>query len=206
MSRLPVQPTKSNLLQLRDDLDFSKTGHQLLSEKREILLMRIKSLINELIAVQTNLTAALNTGYKKLRKAILTLGWAKLEMVHIHPEGDVEIEVSEKPYLGIDLPTFSASKRSNRPSYSPAGSSSTLDEAQAAFTALIPVVVEYSQRQAQLVALSIALKKTMKRVNALENVFIPDYVDTVSYVEETLEEIEREEMYVRKLVKELKEQ
>jgi V/A-type H+-transporting ATPase subunit D len=204
MSRLPVQPTKSNLIKLKEELDFSRTGHQLLQEKREILLLRIRSLINELCKAEETLFTALFSAYKNLETAALGLGWTKLERVHVHPEGDVKVDCSLNQYLGIDLPVFTPSQRSASPAYSPAASNASLDDAQAAFVNLLPLVVDYSERQSQLFALSQALKKTMKRVNALENIFIPDYEETVGYVEETLEEIEREEMYVRKLVKDLK--
>ena len=175
MSRLPVQPTKSNLIKLKEDLEFSKTGHQLLEEKREILLLKIRTLINDLVKAEQSLYTDLFKGYKNLNIAALGLGWTKLEMVHVHPEGDVDIDCSLSQYLGIDLPVFTLSKRASRPAYSPAGSTAALDNVQAGFVRLLPLVVDYSQRQAQLFALSQALRKTMKRVNALENIFIPDF-------------------------------
>ncbi len=205
MSRLAVQPTKSNLLRLREELDFAKTGHQLLQEKREILLMRIRENVEILQQKQASMYAALSKAYRTLAFTALSLGWRRVESIHVRPDGDVNIEVEPRHYMGIDLPHLELGDISSRPRYSPAGTNSLLDESQAAFVNLLPMVIEYAEREAHLFALSQALKKTMKRVNALENIFIPDYVDTVGYVQETLEELEREEMYVRKLVKETKE-
>ena len=202
MSRLPVQPTKSNLLRLQEELDFAETGHQLLQEKREILLMRIRSLIEELREKQAELYAALNTSYHRLSVAALTLGWQRLDAVHVRPNQKVSVSLEPKHYMGIDLPHLSLAPLSSRPRYSPSGTNSHLDAAQTSFIEFLPHLVEYAQREAHLFALSLALKQTMKRVNALENIFIPDYNDTVDYVSDTLEELEREEMYIRKLVKE----
>jgi V/A-type H+-transporting ATPase subunit D len=45
------------------------------------------------------------------------------------------------------------------------------------------------------------IKKTQRRVNALENIFIPDYQQTVKAIEEVLEENDREEFIRKKKVK-----
>ena len=45
------------------------------------------------------------------------------------------------------------------------------------------------------------LRKTQRRVNALEKIFIPDYTDTLGYIEDSLDEREREEMIIMKMAK-----
>ena len=49
--------------------------------------------------------------------------------------------------------------------------------------------------------LSREVGKTIRRVNALEKIFIPDYDETLKYIEMALEESEREAFFVLKLVK-----
>ena len=201
MARMDVQATKSNLMRLEEELDFAKTGHQLLEEKREILLMRIHERIDDLLQRQKELYEEMKKAYRSLAKAILSLGWRRVESIHVRPEGDLDVKVEHKHYMGIDLPYFSLSEISSKPRYSPEGTNALLDEAQRDFVSILPLLVEYAELETQVITLSQALKKTMKRVNALENIFIPDYEDTVSYLCETLEELEREEMYIKKLVK-----
>jgi len=201
MSRLPVQPTKSNLLALQEELDFARTGHQLLQEKREILLLRIRELIESLQQHQVELYAALDKAYGTLSVAVFSMGWRRLESFHVRPDGEADVTVVGRHYMGLSLPELQLGDLSSRPRYSPAGTNSLLDAAQKAFVELLPLVIVYAEHRAHLFSLSEALKKTMKRVNALENIFIPDYDDTVAYVAETLEELEREEMFIRKLVK-----
>ena len=46
------------------------------------------------------------------------------------------------------------------------------------------------------------VRKTMRRVNALEKIAIPDYEESIKYIEDTLEESERETFATLKLVKE----
>jgi len=45
------------------------------------------------------------------------------------------------------------------------------------------------------------VKKTQRRVNALEKMVIPDTAETVSYISSTLEEREREIFFIQKMLK-----
>jgi hypothetical protein len=45
------------------------------------------------------------------------------------------------------------------------------------------------------------LRKTQRRVNALQHIFIPDYEETVDFIESALEEREREETFRLKRLK-----
>ena len=47
----------------------------------------------------------------------------------------------------------------------------------------------------------VEVAKTIRRVNALEKIFIPDYEETLQYIEMALEEAERESFFSMKLVK-----
>lgn len=49
--------------------------------------------------------------------------------------------------------------------------------------------------------LSIAIRKTQKRANALKNILIPRYRDQVRYITSVLEEKEREEFSRQKIIK-----
>ena len=161
-----------------------------------------RRLIEELRERQARLYRELALCYHSLARAALPLGWPRLDAIGVRPEGPCKVRLQERHYLGVDLPHLILEPISPRPGYSPAGSNSLLDLSRKRFIQLLPLIVECAEREAHLFSLSQALKKTMKRVNALENIFIPDYTDTVHYVAETLEEMEREEMYIQKLVKE----
>ena len=45
------------------------------------------------------------------------------------------------------------------------------------------------------------LQKTQRRVNALEHIFIPQYIETADWIESALEEREREETFRLKVLK-----
>ncbi|HPI91323.1 MAG TPA: V-type ATP synthase subunit D, partial [Spirochaetota bacterium] len=52
-----------------------------------------------------------------------------------------------------------------------------------------------------VVLLSRELKKVQRKVNALEKIFIPQNEEAQKYISDRLEEIEREEIFVKKLIR-----
>ncbi len=75
------------------------------------------------------------------------------------------------------------------------------DTAATEFTDVIPLLIEYAQANLTLTRLANEIKKTQRRVNALENIFIPDNQDTIKYISDVLEENEREDFFRRKKIK-----
>jgi V/A-type H+-transporting ATPase subunit D len=49
--------------------------------------------------------------------------------------------------------------------------------------------------------LAVELRKTQRRVNALQFIFIPNYQETIGFIQSSLEEREREDTFRLKLLK-----
>ena len=75
------------------------------------------------------------------------------------------------------------------------------DEAVVRFKNAIDAIGKLAESRISLIRLAREIQKTVRRVNALEKVFIPDYEDTVKYIEDSLEEADREAFFALKLVK-----
>ena len=86
-------------------------------------------------------------------------------------------------------------------SYSLGDTAVTLDEASTLFREVLSRLPELSRLVTSVWRLAIELRKTQRRVNALQYIFIPDYEATITYIQSSLEEREREEMFRLKLLK-----
>ncbi|HIC94664.1 MAG TPA: V-type ATP synthase subunit D [Anaerolineae bacterium] len=76
-----------------------------------------------------------------------------------------------------------------------------LDEAVRSFHDLLPSICQVAEMLTAVWRLTREIKKAQRRVNALENIFIPRYQATLKFIEDTLEEKERDDLFRMKLIK-----
>jgi V/A-type H+-transporting ATPase subunit D len=76
-----------------------------------------------------------------------------------------------------------------------------LDEATAAFREVVVKIPQLSMLVTSVWRLAGELRKTQRRVNALQHIFIPQYEETVAFIVSSLEEREREETFRLKWLK-----
>jgi len=76
-----------------------------------------------------------------------------------------------------------------------------LDEATAAFRELLIRIPELLMLVTAVWRSAGELRKTQRRINALQHIFIPNYEATVAFIVSSLEEREREETFRLKLLK-----
>ena len=61
--------------------------------------------------------------------------------------------------------------------------------------------MELAEVEGSVYRLAVAIKKTQKRANALNNIMIPKFTATIKFITEALEEKEREEFSRLKVIK-----
>jgi V/A-type H+-transporting ATPase subunit D len=112
-----------------------------------------------------------------------------------------DISFSEKRVMGVSLPRVKVRFDDRSPYVAAAESSIWIDEAIKKFREVLKLLGTLAEARISLMRLSREVGKTIRRVNALEKIFIPDYDETLKYIEMALEESEREAFFVLKLVK-----
>ena len=103
--------------------------------------------------------------------------------------------------MGVSLPRVKVRFDDRSPYFAAAESSIWIDEAIKKFREVLQLLGTLAEARISLMRLSREVGKTIRRVNALEKIFIPDYDETLKYIEMALEESEREAFFVLKLVK-----
>ena len=103
--------------------------------------------------------------------------------------------------MGVVVPSVHAQAPENRLSYGFGDTSVTLDQAQREWARVLALMGELAEKVTTVWRLALELRRTQRRVNALERVFIPSYQETLRYIEETLEEKDREELFRTKRAK-----
>ena len=194
-------PTKANLIDLREGLVFIQMGHDLLEQKREILVKELLSRIAKLRAAKKMVEEALKEAYSLLGRAALTMGPRLLNQICSSVPAEFEVQLSEKSVMGVEIPCMTVKKKAFTKQYSMLGSNASLDMAREKFFSIMDQVLQLAELETAIYRLALEFKKNQKRVNALENIFIPQYKNTIKFIDDFLEERDREELFVIKRLK-----
>jgi V/A-type H+-transporting ATPase subunit D len=201
MARYEVAPTRTNLLNLRRDLEFANEGYELLEQKREILVVELKGLTARAVEAQRIVDEELAKAFAAIREAELASGSSGISFASGAVNVRTDISLKERKIMGVGIPSVSVDLKDTRPHYGPATTSVWTDEAVVRFRNAIAAIGRLAESRISLVRLAREIQKTVRRVNALERVFIPDYRETVRYIVDSLEEADREAFFILKLVK-----
>ncbi len=81
------------------------------------------------------------------------------------------------------------------------GTYGSCDRTMVEFFELLRLVARMAEIRTMVWRLAREVRKTQRRVNALEKVVIPDVLETKGFIEGVLEEREREVFFVQKILK-----
>jgi V/A-type H+-transporting ATPase subunit D len=201
MARYETAPTKTNLMKVKRDLGFASEGWELLDQKRKILIVELMGLIDRAVEAQEEVEAKLGEAFEALDQSILRMGRREVNLIALGMNIGSDISFSEKRVMGVSLPRVKVRFDDRSPYFAAAESSIWIDESIKKFREVLQLLGTLAEARISLMRLSREVGKTIRRVNALEKIFIPDYEETLKYIEMALEESEREAFFVLKLVK-----
>ncbi len=201
MTRLQVAPTRSNLLSIREDLDLAREGYEILDRKREVLTTELIHVAHDASTLQEQVWEMLGAAYHALEGAQLSMGREHLEWAALSVNETVEVEVRPHSVMGVVLPKVSAHGAPPEMPYGLGDTNVLLDESVATFRRVLEEIPQLAETMTTVWRLARELQKTQRRVNALQYIFIPQYEETIAYIESALEEREREEIFRLKRLK-----
>jgi len=104
--------------------------------------------------------------------------------------------------MGVSLPAVTSTLSGEPPFYAPRPTHFWLDEAQLRFREVLRRLDAVAGTRISVFRLAREVRKSIRRVNALEKIYIPDYEEILKYIQDALEESDRESFFVLKLIKE----
>jgi V/A-type H+-transporting ATPase subunit D len=197
MSLGRVAVTRGVLLRLREQLDFTKRGKELLEMKRDNLAAETNRLLDK-IKVRHEFEQRLMEAYGSLRTAYVTLGYSRLQSQAFTVK-PLEAKVRLRSVMGVLVPEIVQGQK-------PAINSITDPSAYAAaeqLTNSMGELLSIAEAEARIESIAQELMLTNRKVNALERVILPNILETLRYIEGRLEEETLEEFFRAKRVKAL---
>ncbi len=201
MSIPDIAPTKSNLLREKEKLALALEGFELLERKREILVMELMRRIDDVKILEREIARRTASAYPTLRRMLLSVGRDRAAELAAGVSADVAIEEKTVCVAGMYLPSLEARVPPPVLRNSFVNSFADSDETVIEFTELLGLVARMAGLRSVVWRLAREVRKTQRRVNALEKMVIPESRARKVYIEASLEEREREALFAVKLLK-----
>jgi V/A-type H+/Na+-transporting ATPase subunit D len=202
--KVNIAATKTNLLKTRKSLTLTKEGFELLDEKRRILLSELTAIIDSVDEHQQQVDESLAEAYKIVDRAVVASGRQRCEAMSYAVDIKNELSISHRRVMGVTVPVIALEIKDRPPYYSPHGVNLYVDEAIERFKAVMVLLAQLAEKKITLLRLAEEAQKTIRKVNALEKIYIPYYQDTVKYIAERLDEESRDSFSMLKLIKKAK--
>ncbi|MBQ3928739.1 MAG: V-type ATP synthase subunit D [Clostridia bacterium] len=197
-------PTKGNLMTSKKSLALAKTGYELLDKKRNILVREMMTLIDKASEIQDKIDSTYSKAYLALQKANITMGYID-DLAKSVPEEN-SLKVSYRSVMGVEIPIVTIDDNTApQLYYGLDATNQAFDEAYQCFHEVKVLTADLAEVENSVYRLADAIKKTQKRANALKNIMIPRFEETVKFITDALDEKDREEFSRMKVIKSQKE-
>ncbi len=192
MARINVNPTRMELGRLKKSLAAAQKGHKLLKDERDELMRRFLETVREAKGLREMVDAQILKSQKYLQSAAAQLGPKRLKTALLLPKDSLYTAVDEKSVMSVALPVFTAAPHTeNSYSYGFADTTGDLDTAVNILSDIGGDLLRLAELEKSAELMAGEIERTRRRVNALEYVMIPDYRETIRYIESKLDENER---------------
>lgn len=201
MARLNVAPTKSNLLAMKDQLAISKNGYDLLEQKREILVQELMHMVDKVKLLEKEIDEAVKVAYPAFKRMLMADGSDQVKRIAHDIHYDFDMREKQVLIGGMTFSTIDVELPKQQLFYSMIGTYANTDDVISKFFKLISLLTQMASIRTIVWRLAEEVKKTQRRVNALDKMVIPQTEETMKYIENSLEEKERENVFVLKALK-----
>lgn len=200
-----VVPTRGTLVTLQSETEQARRGHDLLEQKRQALMMELMKHIDEAKSIQSEVADIFSSAYRSLQLANISLGIDTVEDVAASVPRTEDITVRLRSVMGVEIPDIDEIDTSIKPTYSLFTSTSAMDEAYMRFRSVLDVLLKLAETETSVYRLAVQIRKTGKRVNALDKIVIPAQTALIRSITDVLEEGDREDFTRMKAAKNLRE-
>ena len=182
------------LNQLKGRLKTARRGHKLLKDKRDELMRQFMDVVRLNKELRRKVEEGMTGAFASLTVASTIMSPEMLEQALLYPRQSVELGMSFKNIMSVNVPVYSFRTKNNDPSeiypYGFAQTSGELDDALEKLAKVFEDMLELAQVEKTMQLLAEEIEKTHRRVNALEYVMIPNFEESIRYISMKLEENE----------------
>jgi V/A-type H+-transporting ATPase subunit D len=199
-----ASPTRTELLTRRAQIRLAQQGADLLKGKREALVREFITELKRFVAEREALSRTLEEAAQSLMRCLALDGREALGSVALAARRAVEVELEERNIWGIRVSEVSSdyhARLAGGHRYTALGASARIEDATERFQEALESLIKVAPLDRKMRRLAEEIRKTTRRVNALEQRLLPTLVAEVGYIRSVLDQREREDIFRLKRLK-----
>jgi V/A-type H+-transporting ATPase subunit D len=201
-----VNPTRMELIKKKTQIKLAEQGRDLLREKMDALIQEFFHIMESVSKSRDELEIVANAAQRSLLTALAVDDSVTLKSASFATRKGLFIDIKGKNIMGVPVPVLEkkrVSKSILERGYSIISTSGRIDEAAEKFEMELDLIIGLAETETSLKRLGGEIQMTRRRVNALEQVLIPELKKQAKYIKNTIDEREREDLFRLKKVKKI---
>ena len=200
---LRANPNRMELLRLRKRLVLARRGHKLLQDKLEEMMRRFLLLLKEVDQAKRDFAERVRKMSEDLLYCRLTRSRDDFQRALDGIDSKVALNVTSARILNVRVPVLEVAELRIDAHYDFFRTSAQLDLVVAGAGDFIHALLKLAQLLKSLDILSAEIERTRRRVNALRYMLIPSIEETIRFITQKLNELERGNLVRLMRVKEI---
>jgi V/A-type H+-transporting ATPase subunit D len=199
-----VSPTRTELLTRRAQIRLAEQGAEMLRSKREVLIREFLKELKDFSSEREKMRSAVIKAVQSLLTAIAVDGTETISSVSSATRRPVTVDMKKRNIWGasvVDVTSDYSVRTSESRGYTSYTVSARIDETATAFEQVIEHAIQVAPVEYKLDVLAEHIRKTSRRVNALEQRLLPSLREQIRFIRDTLDQREREDIFRLKRLK-----
>ena len=202
-----ISPTRSELLSRRAQIRLARPGADLLRGKREALVREFLSELQRFVDTREALAKELAQAKQSLMRALAVDGTEAVASAGLASRRTIELQTTQRSIWGtkiVEVSTDYVPRTSAERGFSAAEAGARIDETAERFEAVLELLLRAAPLDRKLARLAEEIRRTSRRVNALEQRMLPSLEEQVRYIRGVLDQREREDVLRLKHLKRMR--
>ena len=199
-----VKPTRMELMRKKSQIKLAEQGRDLLREKMDALIQEFFKILNTVSNSRDELELVSREADLALMIAQAVDDPVTLKSASFATRRSITVDITGKNIMGVPVPVIEKkriSKSMLERGYGIISTSGRIDETAERFEAELDLLIQLAETETAMRRLGAEIQMNRRRVNALEQILIPELKSQAKYIKNAIEEREREDLFRLKKVK-----
>jgi V/A-type H+/Na+-transporting ATPase subunit D len=198
-----VSPTRTEMLTRQAQIRLAQQGADLLRSKREALVREFLAELRRYVEARKTMRKSMLEAVQCLMQSMAVDGPEAVAAAGLVCQRPVTVELTPQNIWGTKVVNLESEYKGHTPEEHGYGAltSTRLDEATEQFEEALIAILRVAPMDLKLRALAEDMRKTSRRVNALEQRLLPQLDSQVRYIQNALDQREREDIFRLKRLK-----